>query len=562
MSTLPPTTFKDKEDFDPDLHESFLKEDLESIQSVEKQDPPHLQLEDNEESKERENVQSSKTYRSKPVDPFKNIEQTKMEELLQKLLFLKLPSFPTGTNEQYVAFQKGINVAAEALGISTGKVIEKVVDNLKTDADRVIFRNAYQTLEGLNEFSYGDIIKNENPTNDLHYGGIDQVLPRKQLRASGTSSPEFSFARFQALLGLGHATIVTLYHSGFKVVLNPPTQAELLKLQIQIFESDQELGYSTSGYFNNAKKSRVVSILKEYIQSKVITYTLDVDKQSLFDYISYLDLETLILGLIRGAYDYVAVSRTCFNALDPNIESKRCTHTVEAKLNPAKLLQISRAILTDQMLNTLSKEKTGVVSIPEQANYVVNLGNSVTNYRNRKDKFTKEINGRTVEIKFKIPTINEYIQASEEWIAQVERELDNLVSSNNELSIDKAKSTIDTVTRLSNISSGVEYVKIITDDQEVVFTDNNEIINILQGQATTYDESVFEIQDAYIEFINKSPIAYVATPAYECPSCKSLITDNHPAYDAEKLIGFNLIDFFFNVVEYQKILASSQIVID
>lgn len=501
-----------------------------------------------------ENPSERRSYTGTNKDPYKNENKDQMEVFFN-VFFKSLPQVAIATKEMYSKFYEGIAKASTELGVPNEEIVRKMRDSL-SDESKLIFAKAIESLDNLNEYGFGDVVKSENPVNDVSYGGYDHVLSSMQVKpTTDKPSPEFAFSKFQAILGLGVATAVVLYHSGFTVVLNPPTQSEFLKLQVEIFGTDQELGYSTSGYFNTAKRSKVFEILKEYIQSKIVAYTLDVSKESLFDYISLNDFDSLLLGILKGGFDSIKVSRTCYNVLDENPEAQRCTSMVEANLNPAKLLNISRVMLNDEMLMTLSKRKNGGVSLAEQNNYILALDKRIDEKRSRKSIFRYEnAPGIGYEIKFKIPSVNEYIKASNEWIMKVEERIDELLETETEISRENAKSTIDIMTKLSGISSGIEYIKVYneTTGAEEVYDDNLSIMYVLEGNSLSYNDLLGELQESYVDFVNKSPITFVATPAYICPKCKSKVIDSSPVLASENLIGFNLIDFFFSVVEYQK----------
>lgn len=513
-----------------------------------------------EENKQLDNdssIENRKSYTSKLKEDM-SVTTDNFNEIFYEVFFNAKPIMPIGTKELFGKFHEAIAEAAIKQNVSVEEIVKRMRDNLD-DEKQLIFARALQSIDSLNEYGMGDIVKNEDPINEISYGGRDQNIYGTKIKPSSEKpSPDYAFGKFQAILGLGVASVVVLYHSGFTVAFNPPTQAELLKLQVEIFTTDQELGYSTSGYFNTAKKSRVIAILKEYLQSKMIAHTLDVSKEDVFDYISLLDFDAMLLGILKGAFDYISVVKFCYNIIDPDSEAKRCTNGVSGRVNPAKLNHISRTMLNDNMLMTLAKRNNGSVSLPEQQNYIINLDKKINEKRNRRTTYTFKVSEDIgYEVEFKVPTVNEYIKASEEWIFSVESQLDALMEANNDISRESAKETVDIITKVSSISSGIKNIKVYNRETNAseIFDDNQSIMKIVQGKSVSYDEFIPRLQEEYVEFMNKSPITYVATPAYRCPSCKKLVEDDNELLRKEKLIGFNLVDFFFSVVEYQKSIA-------
>lgn len=498
------------------------------------------------------------SYSSKSKDPFKQKEtqdfQKSSEEALKNILLHNLPSMVVGSKELLNQFQTALQNKAEKENKSLATVLKDIENNMTDEVNVLLFRTALDNALKISQFGYGQSINNEQPCNEISYGGKEYIYNKiPALTNTNNVSPSNAFIKFQSILGLGSGISVDLIHSGFSVIVAPATQSDLVTLQVSIFGAEKTLGYSTSGYYTSGTRGKIYEILKEFIEKKISAYTLDVQPEELFSHISLLDFDLLLIGILKASYDKFYVSRTCQYLLNPDLDSKPCSHTVEAILDPSKLVQISRSLLTDRMLHTLSKKGPKSVSVAEKNNYVEELNSRIDELRERKSMLKIELeNGSGYEIHFTTPSIDSFLSKSQEWLARVEKKLDDLLESNTEIQQAKAKDAIEEITRISGISSSIKEIIAYNPEVRTVFNDNHSIMNILENNASSYDVFLLNLQDDLFDYSNKAPIAYVATPSYICPQCKNKHVDSNPVLSKENLIGLNVVDFFFSVIGYMK----------
>lgn len=514
----------------------------------------------NEEQEQMVHVQKQQhqSYSSKNKDPYKNMTdsdfQKASEDALKKIIVNNLPTMAVCSGELLKNFQTALQEKAALENKDLATVIKDIESNIGDDAGILLFRTALNSVYQTSEYGYGGAINKENPCNDISYGGKEFIYTKIPAMSSpGSVSPSNAFIKFQSILGLGSGISIDLIHSGFSVIVSPATQSDLVTLQVAIFGTEKTLGYSTSGYFTSGTRGKVYEILKDFMQKKITAYTLDVPPEELFSHISLLDFDLLLIGILKASYDKFYVSRTCQFVLDANLENKRCSHTVEAILDPSKLVQISRSLLTDRMLQTLSKKGSKTVSVAEKNNYVEELERRIDSFRNRQSIMrVEQEEGIGYEIHFTTPSIEEFLEKTQEWLARVEKKLDDLLEMNTDIKQEHAKESIDMITRISGISSSIKEIVVFNSMDRTVFNDNQSIMNILENKASDYDTFFLSLQDDLLDYSNKSPIAYVATPAYICPQCKNKHVDGNPTLANENLIGLNVVDFFFSVVGYMK----------
>lgn len=429
--------------------------------------------------------------------------------------------------------------------------------NSLSEESAMIYQDAMEnnnlTSQGAFGSQLGKEFQKSELSNSVEYGNVKLGISKFGMsdQTINSKDPNIQFARFTSLLGANSNIHVTLYHSGFTISMWAPTQLELSNLQMEIYLQELDLGYRTGTYFISAKRGKAMEIIKNYVLDKIISWTLDVDKSEIFNHISILDFDLILLGILCGAYvNKIDVTRICRNVLKEKPDgSARCDHIVRAKVNPYKLLYVNRRFFDRNMINTLAKRKPKTVSIPEQANYVNTLREKIRNIR--KNDYSKEYDfyGNEYYLEFKVPTIEEYIKHSELWFENVMSMVEKLLETSTKISRNKAINNIDNNAKLSSIGSTID--RIGTRNQatgNIEYFDNMEAIEKIISNTSTDIEVSVKVQRDIMEFIDKSAIAYVAIPNYVCPRCKNLNEDVNETLKEEGLISINVIDFLFTMV--------------
>lgn len=541
--------------------ESEIQEDVldEAMEEIEK-DEEIIKKKDDEIEKLRKRIEEIEKEKKKPLeevgkclnsDPFdKETQEASYSSRFMRETMI-LPVENTG---------KVLEHKLRFVDLEENSEAERQAENFYNSLNEetaMIYQESMDSSNLTNQGAYGSQLEKEfkrgELSNEVEYGNSKLGISKFGLsdQTINSKDPNIQFARFTSLLGANSNVHITLYHSGFTISMWAPTQIELSNLQMEIYLQELDLGYRTGTYFVSAKRGKAMEVIKNYVLDKIISWTLDVDKSEIFNHISILDFDIILLGILCGAYvNKIDVTRICRNILSEREDgSARCDRTVRAKVNPYKLLYVNRKFIDRNMINTISKRKPRSVSIPEQANYVKILREKIKDLR--RNNYTKEYESysNSFFLEFKIPTIEDYIKHSEFWFESVMGMVDRLLETTTKISRNKAINSIDNNAKLSSIGSAIDRVGTMNLNTGVAeYFDNMEAIDKILGNISTDVESSIQVQRDIMEFIDKSAIAYVAIPNYVCPRCRKLNDDINETMKEEGLISLNVIDFLFTMV--------------
>ncbi len=147
----------------------------------------------------------------------------------------------------------------------------------------------------------------------------------------------------------------------------------------------------------------------------------------------------------------------------------------------------------------------------------------------------------THKIVLKVPTINEYITAGEEWLASMTEAATKIFTGDdNEENVRRYVKRVIDMSGLREYSHWIE--RIIYDDIDEVEgeTEIADNLKILSGDPELLKNTLQAIQ----EFIEQSTIALIAIPNFACPKCETdYVTDEHSEHP--ELIPLDMMKHFF-----------------
>lgn len=457
------------------------------------------------------------------------------------------------------------------------KDVEELEDKLSklnaTDIDKkteeslgMAFHSTIQASEVGN-----DVTARDSLTNNVSIG--EEILGVNNVKFNRpTSNTNLNVLQFKALLNLGSPVKVTLYHSGFTILLTPPSNLELNALDLKVQHAQLEiaretlgyisefLGRETTGLLTSNNKYFTIHLLKDFILEHISSYSLDVPKEQLFEHISMLDLNAILLGLIHACNgNKLPVKRFCSNLYKVVNNKPACTAVFEATLDPSKLLFVDRNIFKQnpRMLQILSRTKEKSVSLEDIEEYK----NTFIEYMKQKYNLApitlpaSPIISVDLEIKLKIPSVEKYLESSVLPLEKIAAELQTIdLGTDIKVRKEKVNSMAENVYLVSLISN-IEYIGSRSEDGELIkLTDDSEMVAFLE-KITESGEHVKIIEDAIIKFFGINTISLVATPRFICPVCKDTQAEqasNAPAFEKD-LIPLEMVHFFFYLIT-QKIL--------
>lgn len=397
-------------------------------------------------------------------------------------------------------------------------------------------------------------IKLKDVVNTWRYGDkelFSKALDLKdKMSSKGGVSNAVILAKFINGTSSGNTVSVPLWHSGFRVTINPPTVAELTTLHMQVVKSEVDLGRETLSLTTAANRSTTIDIIKEFIREKIYRTTLDIDTTTtdIFQYISILDFDFLLLGLISATYvNKISTVRTCVNTLRSNSgDELGCSHSVSADLDPNKLVIVDKSILTPNMIATISKRSSGTVSIAERSNYLSELNKALDSRRERIGEYQPD--GGNSVITFRIPSVQAYVQDGLNWVEDAMADLTRLAENASYQRKQVIAEKIKDVRGGTIMSANVEAIGEKVNDESIVSTDRGTIYQALKGITNSID-IVNGFFEAVNKYVNRSYIAICATPNYICPQCRKIQEGIKTPADFDAFIPLNVLDFFLTLVE-------------
>ena len=393
----------------------------------------------------------------------------------------------------------------------------------------------------------------------------DKELGINNLKLKATNNQNINVLRFKSLINLGTPVQVTLYHSGFNITLTPPTNLAINSLDLKVTTAQLELGRAsmglvsqflgrdTTGLLTSNKKYFTINILKPFILDHIIDYSLDVPKEELFNHISMLDLKAILLGLIQASNGArLNVKRICSNLYQVEDGKPKCSAIFDGIVDTSKLLFVNREMFREykNMLGILSRKEPKSSQLCDVEEYVSSYKEYLRNKGYGKPYITPENNllGVNLEIQFKIPTINEYLEASVLPLEKIATELENITLTEDPKD---RKETIEGLAEsiyLTSLSSSVEYIGYRDPETNEVLklTKQEDIIEMLS--TLSQDGRIAkELEEELVKFLGNSMVSLVATPRFICPKCGSTQDDQVIGESAftKDLIPLEIVHFFF-----------------
>lgn len=310
---------------------------------------------------------------------------------------------------------------------------------------------------------------------------------------------EKAVMRVRAIMGLGGIVSVPLWHSGFWITLQAPTESSLIELYRRLQEEKIELGRETFGLVFSNEQSYINSWLLDFCMEHIYETSVRVDSnQELRPLIKIQDLNILFWGMAcliwpRG-FDYVRSLTT-----KEGIEN---TQTISAKINLGKLMWVDNASFDDKARNHMAGRQRGKMTIDQVKEYQRSFIPSLAE-------------GRRVAIKEGLDVIiastdvDNYIADGENWIAGIVQTVDSTFTqaAPNQEERNRMISTHARASRLRNYGAWIKSIVIDNFENE----SRMEITQILD--VLSVDEDATKLLEGEItKFIDDSTRALIAIP--------------------------------------------------
>ena len=371
-------------------------------------------------------------------------------------------------------------------------------------------------VKRINSGSFTNKIEEEGKNINLRTLSADDIK-------GGNISQSLLLAQFISKLGAGEKANVPLWHSGFRVVITPPSVEKVIMLLNKVAKDKMEAGKDTLGLsFSNDSAILHKHFLDLFVSSiDGTTLDIDLDNTDIRQYISILDLNLIYLA-VQAAISAAGLDiyTNCANTSRLSEDGKPlCDFSIKAKVDPTRLLWIDTKRLLKPMVKQMSITSNNRVTLDqikwyqEQVlSYVKDRAYTIEIGANDEEGALKE----EIKVYYKIPTISEYMTEAVGWVFNVSDMVKkSLTDETTDTEKEDLVNSVKYLLRLGTYNSYVDYISIRGNK----LTDRELITEAL----TTYgksDEQLTAFLEATLRYIEDASLAIVGFPAFTCPKCK------------------------------------------
>lgn len=346
--------------------------------------------------------------------------------------------------------------------------------------------------------------------------------------------------RISSSIGVGITTRIPLPHTGMSVSLSPRSTQDYIDLDTLLSLDRARTGRDTVGLIYQNSHIGIVSRVWDFIRESIKgANRQNFGEIDLGDEIRITDFPILQWGMACTMFpDGYPLDLPCSSG--PNI----CRHVEHVNLDLDKLLWINGKGLSQAQREKLGKP-THPMSKMEIDEYQTNALSPFTK--------TVAISDRH-KLVLKVPTINEYIAAGEEWISSMTNAAIGIFGAAEE-NEDKVRAYVRKVSAASSLREYGHWVKsIIIDEYDEIedFASIGESLNELSNSDTIIETALKEIQ----RFIEESTIAIIAIPNFSCPKCETDYVQDDQSKHPE-LIPLDMLKHFFTLKDLRLISHSA-----
>lgn len=326
------------------------------------------------------------------------------------------------------------------------------------------------------------------------------------------------FYKLMAKSNKGDRIIVPLWHSGFKIIVRPPTPTDILGFYNKLTKELSEVGANTMGLIYSNYTSLTHKYFLELLMDLLDSSTLQVSlmEDNILDYISILDLNILYLAVISSiTRQGLSVNVNCNNVNVIEDGKPKCDFSASCKLDPTKILWVNDSQIPEWMVKQISTNGSGSVGKQEVIKYQQEVYNLI---KDKSFPFTPDTIAIEAKVILKIPTLSDYLSESEYWRNEVTRIVRDSLTS--KYTPSEKEQMIQYVTYIMRMVSYNSFVKGIEAGGEML--DERELVSkALMGSTTGETDNVNTFIRNILKFIEDGSIAIVAIPSFTCPNCKA-----------------------------------------
>lgn len=416
---------------------------------------------------------------------------------------------------------------------ATGQAISRA-PNVNLTAGAKLEEYATVLREGLAQIPMGDDMDELRGRPQSHFAQVVSVngedlqgyVPKFKLRENVKYTGEAARNLVRDSLKLGTVFQAPLWHSGFWVALKSPSEGDLIELHRQLTQEKVMLGRATYGLLYSQLTGYTAKVMSDFILAHLHSTSIKLeDNESILDYIKAADYNILLWALVcatwPNGYQY---QRACVSDVE------KCNHVVTERVNLSRLLWTDTSSLTQRQMQHMTNRQRSSVT-PEQVQLYCDDF--------LRGKNTKVALNNKVQVTLRMPSLNEYIEASYRWIGMIEESYGRAMSmeenERNQYLLNHAQAQ-----GMRQFSHFVQ--SIVVDDHEI---DDQETVEQILGDVSCEDD----VRDAFTEQVQKfqseGTISFVGIPNYKCPSCNGMQRPSAIAGQKHELIVLDVAQSFF-----------------
>ena len=460
-----------------------------------------------------------------------NVNNISIEDLKNEIIL-----FPSILNSELVDYVKNfenlpqkelddLSDDTKMLLLKLGEIISAV--DLQSSAylyEKDVTKKQLENPDVVNDIKY----------NDKQYGIVHPVVKNIKNDAS-------FLMELQEGVGLGKMTKIILWNSGLWLTIRPPQNEDLINLYTKLTQEVEYIAENTTMYGFSNISSVFYKVIWEYVLSHLIDTSLNINPKYLIKYISILDMDTILLGVLSQLF-YSGFNTTllCKNnyELDKD-KNPKCNFSYNVSLDLPKLLWVDTSRVTTEMMSIISKRGPRSQSVNEIKEYQDKIKPTDTR------TLIKLNNGKTLELDLGIPNLEDSFDTSEVFMVEIKKFINKSLASMKEDSedkdIDNLKSIAVKTLFLAIYSHYVKSMKLgefQTDKRPTIL----EALKTLSNNPSDINTIINKINN----FITTTSISTIAIPEFICPVCGASQGEEVGAI-FEHLVPVNMVNYFFTL---------------
>lgn len=399
-----------------------------------------------------------------------------------------------------------------------------------------IFTNIkYQVPDDINLKDKEDVV------NSISYGDSKFNMSRMGVATeSGKVSGQLALYKLKRYLAIGEPIQVPLWHSGFWINLRPPSQAEIINMEIAITENEIRLGRDTNATIYSNYAVVINRIVTDFIKDHIDTTSINCPVDKAIELIRLNDFYPLVLGLISSMYPKgVKITKFCKNVSTVINDNIKCTYEIQGTLDPKKLLFVDKSILNDELLNHMSNRLENTMSLDSVKEYQTKIKSSLDK------EITLNFMEKDIILKLSQPYLTDYIVSGERWVNKIIKSTEQLFTD--KTTVEEKNNLISKMAVNSSFGKYSTFIKAIKFDDSII--EDEETISEILTEITVTTESFVNYVKAMENFITESSISIVGTPNYTCPKC--LEEQNTTEGRFKEILPLNVVNSFFDLSAFR-----------